>query len=293
MVLAVLGIVTPVFLIAALGYLWVRFKQPFDTNTIGQVVMYLGSPCLIYASLMSNAPELQSLTIVAGAAVFIIMLNVAAAFIFLRVMGWPVATFLPALSQPNGGNMGLPVVLLAFGETGLALGMAYFFVNSVSQYTLGLGVSSGHFDIRQLIKQPVIWAVVLVFTLLLTNSQMPKWFNDTTQILAGLTIPAMLLMLGTSLATLNISAISQTLTVAILRFAFGLGLGLLAIWIFDLDGMIAGIVLLQATMPAAVFNYVFAERFNRDPDKVAAVILQSTLLSVVTLPILVAWAISM
>jgi predicted permease len=103
----------------------------------------------------------------------------------------------------------------------------------------------------------------------------------------------MLLMLGTSLARLNVTALRETLTVALLRLLLGLILAITAIWIFELDGMLAGVVLLQCTMPAAVFNYVFAERFDREPDKVAAVILLSTLLSVASLPLLVGVALSL
>ncbi len=286
----VLSVVTPVFLIAGIGYIWVNRDQPFDNNTISHLVMMVGSPCLIYSSLTTNAPALGDLAQMAAAALFTITGAVAFAYGFLKIMGWKVTTFLPALVHPNGGNMGLPVCLLAFGDTGLALGMAYFFVNSISQYTLGLSVSSGRFRPGQLFRQPVIWAVVLVLWVLISGVQMPRWFNATTTILGGLTIPAMLLMLGTSLARLNIAAVRQTFTVAALRLLLGLALGLSAIYIFELQGVLAGVVLLQATMPAAVFNYVFAEQFNREPDKVAAVILQSTLLSVVALPLLVGWA---
>ncbi len=292
MLVEVLSIVTPVFVIAALGFVWTQRRQPFDTETIGSVVMYLGSPCLIYSSLTAHAPSLELLGSMAMAATFVVVCGAGLAFAFLKISGWPVRTFLPALVLPNGGNMGLPVCLLAFGETGLALAMAYFFVNSIAQYTLGLAVSSGQFHAAQLLKQPVIWAVLTVVAVLATGITMPRWFDATASLLGGLTIPAMLLMLGTSLAKLNISAVHQTLTVAALRMVMGLALGLMAIHVFDLQGIMAGVVLLQATMPSAVFNYVFAERYHRDPDKVAAVILQSTLLSVITLPMLVAWALT-
>ncbi len=290
MILQVLSVVTPVFLIAGIGYLWIRKHQPFDNQTISSLVMLIGSPCLIYSSLTTNAPALSQLLQMAGAALFTILGAIVCAMVFLKITGWKLTTYLPALVHPNGGNMGLPVCLLAFGEAGLALGMAYFFVNSISQYTIGLSVSSGHFHPATLFRQPVIWAVVLVLTLLVFDLEMPKWFNDTTTLLGGITIPAMLLMLGTSLAKLKISAIRQTLSVAVLRLLLGLVLGLSAIYLFDLSGTLAGVVLLQATMPSAVFNYVFAEQYNREPDKVAAVILQSTLLSVISLPLLVAWA---
>ncbi len=107
-----------------------------------------------------------------------------------------------------------------------ALGMAYFFVNSISQYTLGLAISSGHFHPAQRLKQPVIWAVLVVVTVLATDVSMPRWFNATTSILGGLTIPAMLLMLGTSLANLNIAAVRETLSIAAPRLGFGFGFGL-------------------------------------------------------------------
>jgi len=102
----------------------------------------------------------------------------------------------------------------------------------------------------------------------------------------------MLIMLGTSLANLNISSIKETLTISLLRITMGISLGLLVINLLGLSGVLAGIVLLQSAMPSAVFNYIFADRFDREPDKVAAVILQSTLISALTLPLLVAWAIN-
>ena len=284
--------VTPVFLIAYIGFAWIKRAQPFDNDTVSSLVMYVGSPCLIYSSLTSNAPSLDVLAQTALAAAFVIVAGLAVALVFLQATGWSFRTYLPAITHANTGNMGLPVVLLAFGETGLALGMAYFFVNSVSQYTLGLAISSGQFHPSQLLRQPVIWAVLVVLVVLITDIQMPRWFDATTSILGGLTIPAMLLMLGTSLARLQLAAMGETLSVALLRLALGLALGLSAIWLLELEGVLAGVVLLQATMPSAVFNYIFAERYGREPDKVAAVILQSTVMSVLTLPLLVAWALS-
>ena len=292
MISEVLTVVAPVFIIAGLGYFWVKRELPFDNATISSLVMYVGSPCLIYSALTSNAAETAALGTMGASAFLVILMSLIFSWVFLKIAGWKLTTYLPALIHPNCGNMGLPLVLLAFGQEGLALGMAYFFVNSISQYTLGMAISSGQFDIRQLMKQPIIWAVIFVLTVILGDFQMPKWFNSTTSILAGLTIPAMLIMLGTSLANLNIASLQETLTISFLRILLGLGLGLLVIEMLSLSGIMAGIVLLQSAMPSAVFNYVFADRFNRESDKVAAVILQSTLISALSLPLLVAWVIS-
>ena len=292
MISEVLTVIAPVFIIAGLGYFWVKRELPFDNATISSLVMYVGSPCLIYSALTSNAAETAALGMMGISAFIVILMSLIFSWVFLKIAGWKLTTYLPALIHPNCGNMGLPLVLLAFGQEGLALGMAYFFVNSISQYTLGMAISSGQFDIRQLMKQPIIWAVIFVLTVILGDFQMPKWFNSTTSILAGLTIPAMLIMLGTSLANLNIASLKETLTISLLRILLGLGLGLLVIEMLSLSGIMAGIVLLQSAMPSAVFNYIFADRFNRESDKVAAVILQSTLISALSLPLLVAWVIS-
>jgi len=292
MISEVLTVIAPVFIIAGLGYFWVKRELPFDNATISSLVMYVGSPCLIYSALTSNAAETAALGVMGASAFLVILMSLIFSWVFLKIAGWKLTTYLPALIHPNCGNMGLPLVLLAFGQEGLALGMAYFFVNSISQYTLGMAISSGHFDIRQLMKQPIIWAVIFVLTVILGDFQMPKWFNSTTSILAGLTIPTMLIMLGTSLANLNVASLKETLTISSLRILLGLGLGLLVIEMLSLSGIMAGIVLLQSAMPSAVFNYIFADRFNRESDKVAAVILQSTLISALSLPLLVAWVIS-
>ena len=292
MISEVLTVIAPVFIIAGLGYFWVKRELPFDNATISSLVMYVGSPCLIYSALTSNAAETAALGTMGASAFLVILMSLIFSWVFLKIAGWKLTTYLPALIHPNCGNMGLPLVLLAFGQEGLALGMAYFFVNSISQYTLGMAISSGQFDIRQLMKQPIIWAVIFVLTVILGEFQMPKWFNSTTSILAGLTIPAMLIMLGTSLANLNVASLKETLTISSLRILLGLGLGLLVIEMLSLSGIMAGIVLLQSAMPSAVFNYIFADRFNRESDKVAAVILQSTLISALSLPLLVAWVIS-
>ncbi|NKB98320.1 MAG: AEC family transporter [Pseudomonadales bacterium] len=288
----VLTVVTPVFVIALIGYTWVKRDLPFDNNTVSTLVMMIGSPCLIYSSLTTNTPAFADLFLMVGAALLSIGGALLIAWIILKLLGWPIKTFMPSLVHANSGNMGLPLVLLAFGEEGLALGMAVFFVNSISQFTIGLSVSSGSFNPTQLLRQPVIWAVLLVLLVLGFELQPPRWFSETTKLLGGITIPAMLLMLGTSLARLNISSIKQTLTISVLRLSMGFGLALIAIEVFGLTGIAAGVILIQFAMPSAVFNYVFAERFNRDPDKVAAVILQSTLLSILTLPFLVAYALS-
>ena len=289
----ILSVIAPVFLIAGIGFLWAKRGLPFDNTTISSLVMNVGSPCLVFSSLTRIHLEGSAFTNVLMASVGILIGALVLGAGLLMLLRQPMRTFLPSLVHPNAGNMGLPLALMAFGDTGLALGIAYFFVNSVSQYTLGLAISSGRFSPTQLIRQPIIWAVAFALLVREADVAVPEFLANTTQIAGGLVIPAMLLMLGNSLASLKIDGLGIASVIAVARLVLGFGLGLAMISLLNLEGDVAGVVIMQATMPAAVFNYVFAERYGQQPEKVAAVILVSTVVSFLTLPALVAFAISL
>jgi len=122
---------------------------------------------------------------------------------------------------------------------------------------------------------------------LVIDVPVPAWLSNPPQLLGGLLIPAMLLMLGTSLVRLSVRDLPQALALAIARLMLGMGAALGMIWLFELQGIAAGVLFLQASMPVAVFNFVFADRFARSPEQVAAAVLVSTLLGMATLPLLV------
>ena len=287
----IFSVIAPVFLIAGIGFLWAKRGMPFDNTTISSLVMNVGSPCLVFSSLTRIHLEGSAFTSVLLASVGILIGALVLGAGLLMLLRQPMRTFLPSLVHPNTGNMGLPLALMAFGDTGLALAISYFFVNSVSQYTLGLTISSGRFSPAQLIRQPIIWSVAFALLVRETNVQVPDFLANTTQIAGGLVIPAMLLMLGNSLASLKIAGLGIASIIAVARLALGFGLGLAMISLLKLEDDVAGVVIMQATMPAAVFNYVFAERYGQQPENVAAVILISTVISFLTLPALVAFAI--
>jgi predicted permease len=67
----------------------------------------------------------------------------------------------------------------------------------------------------------------------------------------------------------------------------GASVGAAVGWLLGFEGVAFGVMVLDCAMPVAVFNYMFASRYDRSPSEVASVIVLSTLLSFVTLPILI------
>jgi len=212
--------------------------------------------------------------------------------VVLKFSHLPLSTYLASLMHPNSGNVGLPLVLMAFGEEGLALGVAYFIVISISQYTVGYGIAAGTLSLKRFLQQPLLYAVITSLVVLRLDLPIPVWIAKTTELISGMVIPALLMVLGHSLAQLKVTDLTVALYLASVRLVMGVTIGLLLIYGLGLQGVPAGVVFLMSIMPIAVFNFVFAKHFNRSPEIVASVIITSTLLVFIFLPGLVWVAIS-
>ena len=188
--------------------------------------------------------------------------------------------------------MGLPLCLFAFGQTGLALGLTVFLVIFTLQMSLGILLTAGRGDPRELLKQPVLWATVIAVTLVATGESLPEWLDNTTSILGGATIPLMLITLGVSLAQLKVAEWKHSLLFSLIRVLGGFGLAVLVADLFGLQGVDRGVLILQSSMPVAVFNYLLALRYQREPGEVAGMVVLSTLLAFALLPFIVSFVLA-
>lgn len=280
------SVIAPVFIIALLGYLWGRSGKTFDTPMVTLLVINIGVPCLIVSVLLKADLSGEALTEMAGAAFVALSVNAVIAFAFLKTLGWSQRAYLPGLVFGNTGNMGLPLCLFAFGDEGLALAIGYFVVFAVMQFTLGMGVASGRFSLREIVRNPVIIAVVVAVGLMVAGVTLPKWIDNTVNLLAGMTIPLMLLTLGVSLGRLHVKTLGRSAILAVVRLGVGFLVGFATAEALGMEGAARGVVILESTMPVAVFNYLFAVRYHSAPEQVAGMVVISTALSFATLPLL-------
>lgn len=289
MLMQMVEILGPIAIITLIGYLMGRSSVGLETRTLSTVVILVATPALIFHTLISMNVTPDTITTMAGAALLCMTVSGLLGLVALRLMGGPVRSFLPALMMPNSGNMGLPLVVLAFGPDGLRVGVAYFFVVALVQHTLGVWIYSGRLNPASLLRQPLIYAVLAVLVVTFTGMHVPTIVLVTTDMLGGMMIPAMLMLLGASLATLEVADLRPALLMAIGRLTFGLMSAFAAIMVLGLQGTTAGVVFLLATMPTAIVIYVYAERFQQNAKQVAGSVVVSTVLTFICLPILV-WA---
>jgi predicted permease len=283
------AIIAPILICAGLGYGWARKGIDYPVEFVTRLVMNIGAPCLILSSFSKADIDIAKMAEVSAATFVILLLMMAIGSLLIRLRRLSVSTFLPSLLFPNIGNMGLPVCLFAFGETGLALGLTVFLVIFALQMSLGIMLAAGRGNLGGLIKQPVLWTTVVAVVMVATGRSLPGWLDNTTGILGGATIPLMLITLGVSLAQLKVAEWKHSLLFSLVRVLGGFGLAVLVAGWFGLQGVDRGVLILQSSMPVAVFNYLLALRFQREPGEVAGMVVLSTLLAFALLPLIVSY----
>jgi malate permease and related proteins len=280
------AVIAPVAICGGLGFLWARRGEPFPADFVTRLVTLIGTPALVAGSFTRLSVDLAAFGAMAGAALLALLCFALLGIGVLRAMGLPLHSYLPALMFPNAGNLGLPLCLFAFGQEGLTLAIVFFAVFSITQFTVGVSIAAGDLSLGRLLRMPLPYAVLLSLPFMATQTPVPTWLANTLQLVGGLTIPLMLLALGVSLARLRIASFGRATTLALLRLGGGVLLGLALGWALGLDGAMHGVFVIQCAMPVAVFNYLFAQLYRRQPEEVAGTIVVSTAVSFVTLPLL-------
>jgi predicted permease len=289
MIAQLAAILIPVLACVGLGYAWHRHGGAFDADLVTRLVTGIGAPALVFHAVAGLDIGADAFARVAGAWLATMLTTGLAGMLALRLWRQPLRPFLPVVLFPNTGNVGLPLSLLAFGDAGLGFAVAIFAITALAQLTLGVGIAAGRRQgMAGLVRLPLIWALAAALAFVLVGRPPPQWLAETARLLAGMAIPLMLLTLGVSLASLRIAGLRLSLGLAVLRLGLGFGLGVGAAQVFGLAGAAAGVLVLQSAMPTAVFNYLFARRYDTRPIDVAGAVVVSTLLSFAVLPLILA-----
>ena len=284
------SIIAPVFVCAGLGYAWALTGTPFDREFVTRTVMNFGAPCLVFRGI--TGLELPAgdffAVMIAGAAVMVGCGLLGA--VVLRLTGFSLRSFLGPVVYGNVGNMGLPLCLFAFGETGLGLGAAIYLLGSSTHFVLMPLIQGRQAAWKTLISTPIIYGAVLALAVVSLGIDLPAWADNTIELLGGVAIPLMLLAMGHALAGFRVEHVGISVLVTLLRMGAGVLMGWAVVSTMGLTGIPRGVVLIQSAMPVAVFNYLMSARYDRHPDDVAGSVLVSTLVAFLILPLLLAWA---
>lgn len=283
-VLTVLEIVAPVFLLAAVGFIWVKLGYEYRVEFVTRLGMTLAVPCLIFVSLMQSETDPAALGNLFVAGIVAYLFVIMAMWVLVWLIKLDRQTFLAPLIFSNTGNLGLPLALFAFGDIGLSYAVIIFAISGVLQFTFGIWLVSGGGSLLRVIKEPLVTATLLGGLFLVQGWETPRFLTNAIDLIGQMGIPIMLITLGVAVARLRITSLGIPVMVSLAKTVICIGCSVGAGLWFGLDPVAFGVLILQLSTPVAVTSYMLAEKYGADSDSVAGLVVVSTLMSVFSLP---------
>jgi malate permease and related proteins len=282
-------VIVPVFLIVAVGFLYGKRARP-DLASFNRIVLDVLAPALVYTALASKDFQLGDQGVLLFGGAMLILASGIVGWFIARFSGTQARTLVPVVMFNNCGNMGLPLALLAFGSSNFGAAVALFSISNLIHFSLGARITSAHARTRDLLLSPLMIASALGFASAATGVRPPEMLFTGLKIMGEAMLPLMLFALGVRLIDLHRREVPLGLLGAIARPMVGLALAVPLAWALGLTGESRGQLILFGALPPAVMQFLLAERYRQEPEKVAAMILLGNALAIVFIPVALALA---
>ena len=279
----------PVFFIVGIGYFLGKQKSDIDTTFITNYSANFGAPALFIFAITSSGVTFSVFSEYFIYSVIALTCFAITGVIFLFFMKKDISRELPPFFLPNTGNMGIPICLFAYGSLGMGVAAAISSLVVLLHFTANIFLASKKFDVKIILKSPSTYAVVVAVAFLYFELQMPEFVLNTVMLLGYTMIVLILMSLGVSLTQMKVFSLKSSLISSIGRVIVGPIIGFILIKIFKLSGYAAGVLLIQSAMPSAILTYLIASMYSpkKIVDNISSMIVVSTLMSLITIPIIV------
>ena len=292
--LKVFDVLFPVFLTIAIGY-WYGKKDPkFETKAITNFAGSIGLPCIIFYSLTISNIEFDTFLRFSKYILLYVVIFSIIGIIIISFFKNDIYRLLPPLILPNTGNMGMPLCLFAYGTEGLSIATAITSIILVLHFSLNILLSSRTFSFKPLLTCYPIYALIFSLFFVYFRIPAPKFLENTTFLIGYSTIFLVLMSLGIALSKLKVFSLKESLTYSLVRVLVGPLVGLFFVKFFDLSGVEAGVMFIQAAMPSAILTYLISKMYStkKISDNIASTVALSTFISFFTLPIIIFFALN-
>ena len=279
----------PVFFIVAIGYFLGKKNPNLDTSFITDYSANFGTPALVIFALTSSGVTFAIFAEYFVYALIAIICFGITGIIFLIFQKKDYVRELPPFILPNTGNMGIPICLFAYGSMGMGVAAAISSVVVLLHFTLNIFLASKKFDILIIARSPSFYAILITVAFLYFEIEAPTFVLNTAMLLAYAMIVLVLMSLGIALTQLKVFSLKSSIISSIGRVIVGPMIGFLLIKTFNLSGAPAGVLLIQSSMPSAILTYLIASMYSPKEvvDSIASTVVVSTLMSIVTVPVVV------
>ena len=289
LILKLIEVLFPVFLVIGIGY-WYGKKDPkFDTKFITTFAGNFGLPAIIFYSLTTTNISIELFLRFSYYITLYVMVFSIIGLVILKILNKDIYRLLPPLILPNTGNMGMPLCLFAYGKLGLAIATAATAMILVFHFSLNILLASKKFSIKPLLKCTPVYALLVSLVFVYYKIPAPKFLENATFLIGYSTIFLVLMSLGVALSKLKVFAFKETLIYSIIRVVVGPIVGIAFVKFFNLTGVEAGVMFIQASMPSAVLSFLVSEIYSpkKISNSIASTVALSTFMSFFTLIVVV------
>ena len=283
----ILGIMFPIIAIVVLGTILGR-AWGLNLDTANRINLDVFVPALVFSSLSDKSFALHEHLSLALAGLAVVLIAAIVAWCISKFSSYSFQTIAPPMMFHNAGNVGLPLMTLAFGKSGLVTGLVLFLIGNVMHYGAGSMILSQGKGFTIVLKQTVIWAAIGALILNTASVSIPENIMLPVTMLGQIAIPLMLFSLGVRLANIDFQQWKIGVLFALLIPTVGFCTAFIFVSVFNFSAIQAGSLLLFGALPPAVMNFLFAERFNQEPKAVASIVLFGNLFAIITLPLALA-----
>ncbi|MES9844820.1 MAG: AEC family transporter [Candidatus Sedimenticola sp. PURPLELP] len=288
MLFQIISIVFPIFSIVLVGFIYARRHAP-DMAAANKVTIDIFIPALIFDVLSGkdfNLMEYQALAV--GAAAIILGSGIIA-WPVSRLLNYRFKTFVPPMMFSNYGNMGLPLVLFAFGEQALPAAVVMFIVGNTLHFSVGMKMMDSSVSMTGLLKIPMLIATIAGLGVSFLDIEIPQLLAVPIEMLGQIAIPLMLFALGVRLIHIDWSAWRIGMIGAVICPLSGLVIAIPMGLMLGLSDLQFAMLVVFGALPPAVLNYMVAERYGQEPQNVASIVMLGNLASVLVIPVVLAW----
>ncbi|MDG1431072.1 MAG: AEC family transporter, partial [Paracoccaceae bacterium] len=268
----VLEIVAPVFILASIGFIWVKAGFEYRLNFVTTLSMTLAVPALIFTSLMETKIETTSLSSLLFASIAAYGVLTAAVWIGVKLLKKETSVLVAPIIFGNTGNLGLPLAFFAFGQVGLSYAVIVFAVMAVWSFTFGIWLVSGGGSIFKALREPIVGATLLGALFLWQGWETPVFMTNALRLVGQMAIPLMLITLGVAVARMSPNRLGTAFAISIIKFVICTAIAWIIGIFFTLEPIAFAVLVIQIATPVAVTSYLLAAKYGRQSDDIAGLV---------------------
>ena len=284
-------------LLAAVGVCLSRkgFLSPQGTKDLGAILLRVIIPCVIVKSYITEFSRERLLELALSAGLALIGFILAMVISYL-VFGKRRRLENFAASFCNAGFIGIPLAQAIIGEEGVFYIAASVALLNLFQWTYGVYIMADRKDAisaKTIAKNPVVIAIVIGVVLFVSQIPVPGIVTSTLGYIAGMNTPIAMILMGTYLAKLPLKKLldKRAYGCVLFRLVIIPAVILLVFWVLPVSNADSALAaFLAAATPVGANICVFAQQYDCDYEFSVVTVCLSTLLSVITVPLLVSFA---